>query len=70
MTLRMSSIRKKEDIIEIRLADSNFDYYFKGRANINNKKKIAEIIVKIRELYGVDLFKSVKEKDLDNWFKE
>lgn len=47
-------INQSGDIIEVILRDNNYNPYFKGKANLTNKREMSDLLFQLRSK-GVDL---------------
>lgn len=57
-----------DDVIEIKLWDNQYRPYYKQKARVNDKAKIAEMLQEIKKAYGVDLVAAAKSKKEIKWF--
>lgn len=65
-----ASVRNdRDDIIEIKLWDNQYHTYYKRKARVGDKVKIAEMLLEIKQAYGVDLLKDGKKRKEINWFE-
>ena len=48
MEFRRIRIYRRGDILEVKLIDTTFNVYFKGKADINNKKQMEELKDQLR----------------------